>query len=137
LSFGIAVLSVAVAFVAARLLDIYLAAATSSLFLCAIMFSTWAGGTRAGLFSVALSLLCFKYYFVVPVHSLAIQPDEIPRTILYSPVGSLRLVIERQAEEHENSRYCAVAARNASLMAFAMPEHFAARWDHLASHKCG
>jgi PAS domain S-box-containing protein len=83
LSFGIAVLSVAVAFVAARLLDIYLAAATSSLFLCAIMFSTWAGGTRAGLFSVALSLLCFKYYFVVPVHSLAIQPDEIPRTILF------------------------------------------------------
>jgi K+-sensing histidine kinase KdpD len=83
LSFGLAVLSVAVALVTARLLDIYLVTAPASLFLCAIMFGTWAGGTRAGLFSVALSLLCFKYYFAAPVYSLAIQPDEIPRTIFF------------------------------------------------------
>jgi K+-sensing histidine kinase KdpD len=81
--FGIAVLSVAVALVTSRLLDIYLETAPASLFLCAIMFNTWAGGTKAGFLSVALSLLCFKYYFAAPVYSLAIQPDEIPRTILF------------------------------------------------------
>jgi PAS domain S-box-containing protein len=84
LSLGIAVLSVAVALVTARLLDIYLVTAPASLFLCAVMFSTWAGGARAGLFSVALSLLCFHYYFLAPIHSLAIRPDQIPRTIIFA-----------------------------------------------------
>jgi C4-dicarboxylate-specific signal transduction histidine kinase len=82
-SFGLTVLAVAVALVTARLLGMYLITAPASLFLCAIIFSTWAGGTRAGLFSVGLSLLCFKYYFAAPVYSLAIQPDEIPRIIFF------------------------------------------------------
>jgi PAS domain S-box-containing protein len=47
------------------------------------MFSAWAGGTRAGLFAVALSLLCFVYYFVAPTHSLIIHSDQIVRTVIF------------------------------------------------------
>ena len=56
-----AVLSVAVALIIARLLDAYLVSAPGSLFLCAIMFGAWFGGIRPGLLAVALSLLAFVY----------------------------------------------------------------------------
>src|ERR1700730_8172337 len=83
LSYGVAVLSVAVALILARLLDVHLVAAPVSLFLCAIMFSAWFGGVRPGLFSVALSLLAFDYYFVTPLYSLAMEIKEVPRFIIF------------------------------------------------------
>jgi PAS domain S-box-containing protein len=84
LSYGVAVSSVAFAFIIARLLEIYLVAAPASLFLCAVMFSAWFGGGRPGLLSVVLSLLIFDYYFVTPIHSLAVEADEVPRIIIFA-----------------------------------------------------
>jgi C4-dicarboxylate-specific signal transduction histidine kinase len=83
LSYGVAVLSVAGALIIAHLLDVHLVAAPVSLFLCAIMFSAWFGGLRPGLFSVALSLLAFDYYFVTPLYSLAMEIKEVPRFIIF------------------------------------------------------
>ena len=84
LSYGLAVLSVALALIIARLLDVHLVAAPVSLFLCAIMSSAWFGGVRPGLFSVALSLLAFDYYFVTPLYSLAMEIKEVPRFIIFA-----------------------------------------------------
>ena len=84
MSYGVAVLSVTTALIIARWLDVYLVAAPVSLFLCAIMFSAWFGGVRSGLFSVALSLLAFDYYFVTPLYSLTLEIKEIPRFIIFA-----------------------------------------------------
>ena len=83
-SYWVAVLSILVALIISRLLDIHLVAAPVSLFLCAIMLSGWFGGLGPGLFAVALSLLAFDYYFVTPLYSLAIEIKEIPRFLIYA-----------------------------------------------------
>jgi PAS domain S-box-containing protein len=83
-SHGVAVLSVAVALVISRLMDIYLVTAPVSLFLCAVMLSAWFGGVRPGLASVVLSLLAFDYYFVTPIHSFAVETREVPRFISFA-----------------------------------------------------
>jgi C4-dicarboxylate-specific signal transduction histidine kinase len=84
LSYGLAVLSIAVALIIANLLDTHLVSAPVSLFLCAIMFSSWFGGVRPGLLSLALSLLAFDYYFVSPLYSLAMEIKELPRFIIFA-----------------------------------------------------
>ena len=84
MSYGVAVLSVTTALIIARWLDVYLVTAPVSLFLCAIMFSAWFGGVRSGLFSLALSLLAFDYYFVTPLYSLALEIKELPRFIIFA-----------------------------------------------------
>jgi C4-dicarboxylate-specific signal transduction histidine kinase len=82
--YGVAVLSVAVALVVARLLEIYLVTAPVSLFLCAIITSGWFGGIRGALLSVALSLLAFDYFFLAPIHSLAVSANEVPRAGIFA-----------------------------------------------------
>jgi C4-dicarboxylate-specific signal transduction histidine kinase len=84
LGYGAAVLSVIAALIISRLLDIYLVTAPVSLFLCAVMFSAWFGGVRAGLLALALSLLAFDYYFVTPPSSLAVEIKEVPRFIIFA-----------------------------------------------------
>ena len=83
LSYGAAVLAVAVALIIARLLDTHLVSAPVALFLCAVMFSAWYGGVHPGLLAVALSLLAFVYYFVPPIYSLYLPMDELPRVIIF------------------------------------------------------
>jgi PAS domain S-box-containing protein len=57
------------------------------------MFSAWLGGFRPGLLATVLSVLAFKYYFVPPIYSLALETVEIPRLAVFSLaalfVGSL------------------------------------------------
>ena len=83
LSYAVALLSVLVALIIARLLDTYLISAPASLFLCAIMFSAWYGGVRPGLLALALSLLAFVYYFVTPIYSLHMPANELPRVVIF------------------------------------------------------
>ena len=82
--YGVAVLSVAVALVLARMLEIYLVTAPVSLFLCAIILSGWIGGIRGGMLSAALSFLAFDYYFVTPLHTLVPAVNEVPRTTIFA-----------------------------------------------------
>ena len=84
LNYGVATLSVTTALVIARFLEIRLVSAPVSLFLCAILFSAWFGGVGPGLLAVVLSHLAFDYYFVTPIHSLAVNTQEIPRVVLFS-----------------------------------------------------
>lgn len=82
--YGVAVVSVIVALVSSRWLDVYLAAAPVSLFICAVIFSSWFGGPKPGLLATALSVLIFKYCYVTPIYSLAVDVQEIPRFLMFS-----------------------------------------------------
>lgn len=66
----------------ALLLQLQMASAAVSLFIIAIMLSTWYGGARPGLVSVLLANLALIYYFVTPLHTLAVAPAERPRVLL-------------------------------------------------------
>ena len=85
LYYGAAVVLAGAALIAGLILDIYLETAPFvSLFLCAIMFATWLGGTGPGLLAAAFSLLAFDYYFVAPFNSLVVEPKDIPRIVLFA-----------------------------------------------------
>jgi Domain of unknown function (DUF4118) len=57
-------MSVIVAQISSQWLDVYWVAAPVSLFLCAVMFSSWFGGPKPGLLATVLSVLIFKYYYL-------------------------------------------------------------------------
>src|SRR6202790_2007496 len=87
-----AVLSVAVAIIAAELITRLLhAEPIASSMLCAVIFAAWFGGFGPGLLAIALSLLAFHYYLVPPINSFALKHDlfaveisELPRLALFS-----------------------------------------------------
>ena len=101
--YGAAVVSVTAALMSSRWPEIHLTAAPVSLFLCAVMFSAWFGGFRPGLLATALSVLAFKYYFVTPVYSLAVDITEMPRLLIFALsalfVGALSAAQRRTNEE--------------------------------------
>jgi len=82
-NYGIAVFSVGAALLISRWPPLHLEAAPVSLFLCAVILSTWFGGVRQGSLATALSALAFYYYFLPPIHSLAAKPEEIPRLVVF------------------------------------------------------
>ncbi len=83
-SYGIAVLSVALALLITRWPALHLQEAPASLFLCAVMFSAWLGGVGPGLLAIVLFCLAFNYYFVEPLYSFALKSEEIPRFAIFT-----------------------------------------------------
>jgi C4-dicarboxylate-specific signal transduction histidine kinase len=106
--YGFAVLSVAAALTASRLPAIHLQDAPVSLFLCAVMLSAWFGGVGPGLVATVLSALAFNYYFLLPIHSLGLEPDEIPRLVIFVVsalfVGSLSAAQRSAMESLKRAR---------------------------------
>ncbi len=90
--YAMAVLSVAVAIVAAELITRLLnAEAIASSMLCAVIFAAWVGGLGPALLAIALALLAFHYYLPPPINSFTWKHDlfavgisEVPRLILFS-----------------------------------------------------
>jgi len=106
--YGVAVLSVIAAVVILLLMDTDLqAAAHVSLFLCAVIFSTWFGGIRPGLLAILLSILAFAYV-LPPSHSLAVEISHLPRLLLFSLlaffVASLTAAQQSNAESLRHAR---------------------------------
>jgi PAS domain S-box-containing protein len=81
IKYGVAVLSVAVALAIAKLLQIQFGFEPFVVFLCAMMFSAWFEGLKPGLLALALSLLTFHFYFLIPVYPLH-SGKEIPRLVV-------------------------------------------------------
>jgi len=81
--YGIVVLSVIAVATISLLPSFHLQTAPASLFLCAILFGAWLGGAGPGLLATALSAIIFYYYFLPPVHSFAVKPEEIPRFVVF------------------------------------------------------
>jgi len=96
LSYGAAVLSVVIALLIARLLQVQYHFESFVLFICAMIFSTWFGGVKPGLLAVALSLLAFHYYFLFPIYPSGMDV-EMPR-LLVAAGTSLLIVILSAAQ---------------------------------------
>src|SRR6266403_364281 len=90
--YAMAVLSVAVAIIAAEIMTRLLnAEPIASSMLCAVIFAAWFGGFSPALLAIALALLAFHYYLLPPINSftwkhnlLAGGVSEVPRLILFS-----------------------------------------------------
>jgi PAS domain S-box-containing protein len=79
--YGVTILSVAVAVAFAKLLQIKYNFEPFVLFLCGMMVSAWFGGFKPGLLALALSLLAFHYYFLIPIYHSHLG-TEIPRLLV-------------------------------------------------------
>ncbi len=108
--YAMAVLSVAVAIVAAELMTRLLQTEPiASSMLCAVIFAAWFGGFGPALLAIALALLAFHYYLVPPVNSFtwkqnlfAVGISEVPRLILFSITSLVvALVISAQRKATE------------------------------------
>jgi signal transduction histidine kinase/PAS domain-containing protein len=98
LRFAVAVVAVGVALVVAQAIEQrWHSSPHASLFLCAIICSAWFGGFRAGLLAVMLAALAFDYFFLTQPHSLAVDPNEIPRLVLF--VASALIVCSLSAAQ--------------------------------------
>ncbi|MEH2487615.1 PAS domain-containing protein [Bradyrhizobium sp. AZCC 2230] len=105
-SFALAVLSVAVAIIAAELLTRLLnAEAIVSLLLCAVIFAAWFGGLGPALLAVLLGVLAFHFYLAPPSSLSVWKHDlfatsisgEVPRQILFVLTATVvALVISAQ-----------------------------------------
>src|ERR1700731_5141386 len=88
---AMAILSVAVAIVAAELITRLLhAEAIASSMLCAVIFAAWFGGFGPAPMAITLALLAFHYYLVDPIslftwkqNLFAVGISEAPRLILF------------------------------------------------------
>jgi PAS domain S-box-containing protein len=111
-SYALAVLSVAVAVIAAELLTRLLnAEAVASSLLCGIIFAAWVGGFCPALLAVTLALLAFHYYLAPPSNSFVWKDElfaipvsgEIPRLVLFAltaVITALLIAAQRKAAEH-------------------------------------
>jgi PAS domain S-box-containing protein len=94
-------LCVALAYTLGSWLALHYISAAASMLLCAIVLSAWVGGIGPGVWAVALSLLCFDYGFVIPLHSLRVDPQDLPRMLIFSStaifIGGLGALQHRTA----------------------------------------
>src|SRR5271156_5501404 len=82
--YGIAVLSVIAALLIARWPPVHLVGAPAPLFLWAVVVSAWLGGFGPGFLSLVLSCIAFNYYFLQPLYSFTVKPEEIPRFVVFA-----------------------------------------------------
>jgi PAS domain S-box-containing protein len=57
---------------------------TVSLFLCTILFVSWACGTGPAALASVLTFSAFDYFFLEPTYSFATQSKDIPRLVLFA-----------------------------------------------------
>lgn len=88
--YGLAVVSVAIAFAAAQLLQDYgFRGVEFPLLLMAIAVTVWYAGTWPAIVAIVLSGLAFDYYFTEPIHSLYITRAEVPYYVMFILFSSL------------------------------------------------
>jgi len=86
--YAIAVLSIVVAVLASKGAVTYLHVEPFvSMFLCAIVFTTWIAGRGPGLLSTALAVIAFDYYLLPPTNSFAFEAAQLPRLGLFLVVA--------------------------------------------------
>jgi K+-sensing histidine kinase KdpD len=92
------------------------------LFFAAVMASAWIGGTGPGIFAVILSTLAVDYFFVPPVHSLAINATDIAYFVAFilcalaaSWVSAAKRTSEEELRDARDHLEARVAERTAEL----------------------
>jgi PAS domain S-box-containing protein len=85
---------VAIASVVAAMIGLWLmekewhAPAQVALFLVAVIISAWFGGTKPGLFAIALSVVAFDYFLLRPVGSPVVAPLQEVRLLSFAVVAA-------------------------------------------------
>ena len=99
--YGLAVCSCAVALAVALPAD-----AASSCFIIAVLVSCLYGGKGPGVLAAALSVLSFDYFFLPPLHHLAVAPASYPRfgAFLMAIILIAGLMEARRRAEESRSR---------------------------------
>jgi PAS domain S-box-containing protein len=112
-SYAMALLSVAIAIIAAEVLTRLLhTEPIASLMLCAVIVAAWLGGLGPALLAIALGLFAFHYYLVPPINSFtwkanlfAVGISEVPRLVLFSIVSLfVALLVSGQRKSTEALR---------------------------------
>jgi K+-sensing histidine kinase KdpD len=108
LRYAVTVACVTAAITSQRWMEDYWAGAPAALALCAVMFSAWFGGLGPSLLAMALAIVLFKYFFVIPVYSLAVDIGEAPRLLIFALsvvlVGLLAVAQRGAAESLRRAR---------------------------------
>ncbi|MEJ0032777.1 MAG: PAS domain S-box protein [Bacteroidota bacterium] len=83
--YGTAFLSVIAATVIVYLMKVNLPdnAPFVSVFLCAVIFTTWFGGTKPGVLSILLSTLVLGFYLLTPFDSVAFDLSKVLRIVFF------------------------------------------------------
>src|SRR4051812_49506136 len=90
LAYGVVVVSVIAATVSAWFMQTYWQTdAALALFAVAVVISAWFGGTKPGVLAIAVSALALHCFYLSRTASLAIEPAQIPRLVLFVLTGSL------------------------------------------------
>jgi PAS domain S-box-containing protein len=118
-SYGLAVLAVSVALLAALLLQRYsFRGVEFTVFLLAIVISVWYGRTQAAVFALVLASLVFNYFFTEPLHTLYVTRSELPYYFIFMFFASLlawftavRRRVERELVHSRNELETEVAER--------------------------
>jgi K+-sensing histidine kinase KdpD len=120
--YGIALLCVAAALSSSMLLQRLFPYPFLFLFFAAVMASAWFGGPVAGLFAVLVSTVAVDYFFVPPLHSLAINATDtayfaafIVCALAASWVSSSKKKSEEALREARDHLEACVAERTAEL----------------------
>jgi len=92
------------------------------LFFASVMASGWIGGTGPGIFAVVLSTLAVDYFFVPPLHSLAINATDIAYFVAFilcalaaSWVSATKRTSEEELRDARDHLEARVAERTAEL----------------------
>ena len=92
------------------------------LFFAGVVAGAWFGGMLPGLFAVLISTVVVDYFFVPPLHSLAIKPTEVSyfgafviSSLLASWVSASKKKSEEALKEARSELQVLVAERTAAL----------------------
>jgi C4-dicarboxylate-specific signal transduction histidine kinase len=120
--YGIALFFSVVALLASLALQRFFPYPFLFLFFAAVMAAAWVSGTGPGIFAVFISTLAIDYYFVPPLHSLAINATDstyfaafVVCALVASWVSSTKKADERALREARDLLEARVAQRTAEL----------------------
>ncbi|TMQ24617.1 MAG: PAS domain S-box protein [Candidatus Rokuibacteriota bacterium] len=99
--YGVAVVSVAVMVVLGLLLRPIVLAA-GQLLLLAVLVTGWISGLRPALLAWGLATAAFAYHFTLPLDSVKVDPDQVPRLMIFALVAGFMATMSaarRRAED--------------------------------------
>jgi PAS domain S-box-containing protein len=96
----------------------------ASMFLFGIALAVWYGGTGPAIIAVVLSGLAYDYFFIEPIHSLALGTQDVPHFVLFilfavlvARFTSVRRKVEADLQKSRSELEIKVHERTAELRA--------------------